>query len=252
MNLPFIEPKNNNNISQYFGENGNIYSRFGLRGHNGLDFAVPKGTKILAMVDGYVWRTGKDKDGYGIYVGTFTDLGNRKMDIVYAHMEKANVVLNQKFKAGDVLGFVDSTGFSTGNHLHLGIRFWQNNAIVNYNNGFLGYLDPYPLLNDKISWTNYWNWKKITGGTIAEYEQVPIGNKYNQNISDYEMMKILPWASWVWIFNEIKRFPSYNELIALTCGRWDFNAVFKGRVGDWFKYYTKSEYDERIKNGGGL
>ena len=55
-------------ISQYFGENPGAYAGFGLKGHNGIDYAVPMGTPIAAAGGGVIERSRFDPAGYGNYV----------------------------------------------------------------------------------------------------------------------------------------------------------------------------------------
>ena len=82
--------------------------------HKGLDFAAPKGTKIITAADGKVIFAGS-KSGYGkvVYIKHLNGFETR-----YAHMSKILVKKGQKVKSKDVIGLVGSTGRSTGNHLH--------------------------------------------------------------------------------------------------------------------------------------
>ena len=85
--------------------------------HTGIDLPAPKGTKIKAAADGTV-----------ITVGYNTAYGNRVIishgggiQTLYAHMSKFGCKVGDKVKAGDVIGYVGSTGYSTGNHLHFSV-----------------------------------------------------------------------------------------------------------------------------------
>jgi len=251
-------PFETNPVSQFFGENPVFYGQWNMSGHNGIDFDKNLGTPIWAVCDGIIFEAHLDEVGYGNYVGQYSDPiswdNNKiKLDVVYGHQQKVNVVIGQKVKKGDIIGWVDSTGISTGDHLHLGVRVRnKDNQVLDYNNGYLGYIDPYPLFEDKISWTVYKKWKQKMKMEIPEYENLPVENKYGQDIIDYEMFKILPWTSWAWLLLRVKRFPTYKELIALTIGHWGYEEVFKNKIGDWWTYYTKSEYNQRIKNKLGL
>jgi murein DD-endopeptidase MepM/ murein hydrolase activator NlpD len=259
LGLPFANFKHNG-ISQYFGENPQIYSRFGLKGHNGLDFVVPLKTPILAVSDGTIFKVNNNSDGYGIYVGQYSetfdfDGRNVKTDIVYGHMLEAQVKEGDFVKAGQVIGLVDSTGFSTDNHLHLGVRLRdKNNNVIDYDNGYLGYFDPYPILENKISWKTYWLWQDKCGGEkIDDYDHIPVNINYGSGgIDPYDMLNILPYTSWIWLLARLRRMPTRKELTALTLGRWDYDSVFKNKVGDWWIYYTKDIYELRVKNGWGL
>lgn len=127
-------------ITQYFGENPRIYKKFGLKAHNGLDFSCPVGTDIYCLDDGIIYETGdQGNKGYGKFVRVNLD---SKFQAVFAHCSVILVKFNQKVKAGQIIAKSGNSGFSTGPHLHLGIRPnpWE------YNNGFAGYIDPKPFL----------------------------------------------------------------------------------------------------------
>lgn len=104
-------------VSQWFSEHPEWYKRFGLAGHNGVDYAVPVGTTVLAMHAGII-EVGSDPPGYGNYVrvvgGQYTTL--------YAHLERISVAKGQRVSVGTVLGVSGNTGNSTGPHLHVALR----------------------------------------------------------------------------------------------------------------------------------
>ncbi len=94
---------------------------FGLRkNHAGTDFAAPRGTPIHATADGSVKEMGR-QGGYGNVVELRHD-GN--ITTRYGHMSAFNDELKpgSKIKRGDVIGYVGSTGTSTGNHVHYEFR----------------------------------------------------------------------------------------------------------------------------------
>ena len=124
-------------ISQFWGENRTMYARYGLRGHNGLDIAVPEGTPVKASADGWV-REAMHNDALGNYVKIMHGWGHT----VYAHLSKLHVRHGQRVKAGDVIGLSGNTGNSTGPHLHLGVRINPYDR----GDGWLGYSNPLPLL----------------------------------------------------------------------------------------------------------
>lgn len=133
-------------ITQRFGENPKIYARFGMQGHNGIDFRVkyadtPKGWRYCyAVKDGKVTEViNQGKSGYGLYIRLRHEGTEQTL---YGHLKRSYVRVGYKVKSGDKIGLTDNTGFSTGAHLHFG---WRPNRF-NYNNGFKGYEDPLPLL----------------------------------------------------------------------------------------------------------
>ncbi|MDP2699886.1 M23 family metallopeptidase [Thalassospira sp.] len=95
--------------------------------HQGVDFAAPPGTPIFAAGNGTVQQIGRN-GGYGNYIRLrHTD----SYDTAYAHMKGFAKGLRQgaRVKQGDVIGYVGTTGASTGPHLHFEIL--QNNRQVN-------------------------------------------------------------------------------------------------------------------------
>lgn len=103
-----------------------ITSNYGwrtLRGqrnlHTGIDISAPNGTEIHAVDDGKVIVVKSLTYSYGKHV--IIDHGNG-ISSVYAHMSRIGCSVGDTVKRGDVIGYVGSTGNSTGNHLHLEIR----------------------------------------------------------------------------------------------------------------------------------
>lgn len=125
-------------ITQRFGENPQDYARWGLKGHTGLDFAVPMETPVYAVDDGSVIETGNDEDGYGWYA----KISHRWGESLYAHLHRLGVKKGESIERGELLGLSGSSGNSTGPHLHFAMR------IVPYNrgDGWDGFSDPLPHL----------------------------------------------------------------------------------------------------------
>jgi murein DD-endopeptidase MepM/ murein hydrolase activator NlpD len=87
--------------------------------HSGIDFAISCGTPIHAAGNGTVVFAGFDGGGYGNYVilnhgGGFATL--------YGHQSAIAVSAGQAVTAGQVIGYVGSTGKSTGCHVHFEVR----------------------------------------------------------------------------------------------------------------------------------
>jgi murein DD-endopeptidase MepM/ murein hydrolase activator NlpD len=106
-------------ISQRFGENPGVYARFGLAGHNGLDFACPTGSVIFAALKGTVMYSQEDPDGYGLNVRLLHPGG---WVTIYAHLRQVVARPGMTVRSGQLLGFSDNSGFSTGPHLHFELR----------------------------------------------------------------------------------------------------------------------------------
>lgn len=86
----------------------------GRRLHSGIDLAAPAGTPVTAPSGGVVRLAGWN-GGYGLFIEIDHGGGVRSR---YGHMSRLNVVSGQVLRGGDVIGFVGSTGRSTGAHLH--------------------------------------------------------------------------------------------------------------------------------------
>ena len=90
----------------------------GRRAHKGVDLAAPAGTPVYATADGTVSRASWFS-GYGLFISL--EHGG-EMQTRYGHMSRLNVAEGQRVHKGDVIGFVGSTGNSTGPHLHYEVR----------------------------------------------------------------------------------------------------------------------------------
>jgi murein DD-endopeptidase MepM/ murein hydrolase activator NlpD len=93
----------------------------GIHGYNGVDLAAPTGTPIRAAADGTVViaKAGGWNGGYGSYVVISHGNGSQTL---YAHMSKVAAYDGESVSQGDIIGYVGSTGESTGSHVHFEIR----------------------------------------------------------------------------------------------------------------------------------
>lgn len=114
---PAIQPVSNQDLSR-------IASGFGYRidpvyktvkFHAGLDFTAPQGTPIYATADGVVKTAGLSDGGYGNYVVIDHGYG---YETLYGHMVRIKARRGIRVKRGEVIGYVGSTGKSTGPHCH--------------------------------------------------------------------------------------------------------------------------------------
>jgi len=115
--IPAIQPLSNTNLNRIasgFGKRIDpLYKEY--RVHFGLDFAAPSGTPIYATADGVVKVAGFNSDGYGNKVVIDHGFGYQTL---YGHMVRINVNPGQSVVRGSVIGYVGSTGKSTGPHCH--------------------------------------------------------------------------------------------------------------------------------------
>ena len=116
-----VWPTNYDLITQPFGVNPQIYRRYGLPGHEGVDIRAVTGSPIYASASGRVYRVhdGRDSNPYGIHV-RIRHLGGYKT--VYAHLKEALVSVDDEVSAGQRIALADSTGNSSGSHLHLTLK----------------------------------------------------------------------------------------------------------------------------------
>jgi len=149
--MKILRPLRTDCITQGFGpENTDprmlpIYQSMGLVSHNGFDFACWRGEPIYHSADfAGIAKTETDIGG-GIGVDVisnepFEDGHHRKLR--YWHLEKETIENGQKIKQGDLIGFGDSTGMSTGDHLHWGLkRCLKDGEAVDKDNGYYGAID---------------------------------------------------------------------------------------------------------------
>jgi len=90
----------------------------GRRAHKGVDLAEPVGTPVHASADGVVSKA-EWFSSYGLFV-SLEHGGN--IQTRYGHMSRLNVASGQTVHKGDIIGYVGSTGRSTGPHLHYEVR----------------------------------------------------------------------------------------------------------------------------------
>ena len=116
-------------LAGYFTNPVPGYKRISQRMHgkNGVDLAAPTGTKIVAAASGKVLlaRNGYN-GGYGNMVIIKHSNGTQTL---YAHQSKITTSTGAQVSKGETIGYVGSTGRSTGPHLHYEIRGARNNAL---------------------------------------------------------------------------------------------------------------------------
>lgn len=117
ISIPSINPVDDIRLSSGFGRR-RAPMRGASRNHKGLDFPGAVGTPIYATADGIVGRAQWVR-GYGKFIEL--EHGNQ-IETRYGHMSALNVYSGQKVRKGDIIGFMGSTGNSTGSHLHYEVR----------------------------------------------------------------------------------------------------------------------------------
>ena len=120
INFRWPLPSQYSYISSYFGDR-NSPGGIGSTNHKGIDIPASTGTPIYAVFDGTIVTKKKDS-GFGNWI-QISHSGSIQTE--YAHMSKFKSGLSKgdKVKKGELIGYVGSTGISTGPHLHLGVIF---------------------------------------------------------------------------------------------------------------------------------
>lgn len=135
-------------VSKPFENNFTLTQKFGvyffMNGrrlkHQGVDWALPGGTSVVACFAGEVVRVeGFRLEGYGrsIYLRS----SDGKFEALYAHLEGIHVTKGQKVKSGEKIGLSGRTGFCrglTGYHLHFGLKMYNE------------YQDPLKYINEEM------------------------------------------------------------------------------------------------------
>lgn len=108
-------------ITQPFGANPEVYRRWGLPGHDGIDFRAATNSNVYACADGevYMVHDGTAGHAYGIHVRIRHHDGYRT---VYAHLNQPLVHTGQVVKAGEIIGLAGNTGNAAHSHLHLALK----------------------------------------------------------------------------------------------------------------------------------
>ena len=115
--IPSRRPVDEMRLTSSFGHRSDPFTGRRAR-HNGIDIPGPVGTPIYATADGYVSKA----EWFSSY-GNFISLEHgAQLQTRYAHMSRMTVSAGQRVKKGDIIGYVGSTGRSTGPHLHYEVR----------------------------------------------------------------------------------------------------------------------------------
>lgn len=115
----WITPVSGYTISSAFGMRIHPVYKYQLM-HNGIDMACPQGTPIYATRAGTVTTASYQAGGAGYYVSINHGDG---FSSIYMHMTNYVVSAGQSVSAGQLIGYVGSTGVSTGPHLHFGVSY---------------------------------------------------------------------------------------------------------------------------------
>lgn len=185
MKLQLTHPMEKPLATQSFGANPTMYAKpiyGGIKGHNGIDFLASHGMPVYASHDGVASYQIDDGSGHGIVITTdkmfeYKD-GQAYFKTIYWHLcdglkepqfkSLIENMTNIPVKNGDLIGHADSTGASTGDHLHFGLKPMNvNYENLEQNNGYLGAINPEPYFDGSDPSTiknlteQIWTLKKI-------------------------------------------------------------------------------------------
>lgn len=118
--IVWYTPTKNYWVSSYYGGRVDPFTGKWDYSHNGVDLAAPKNTPIYATRSGIVTFAGYQENGAGNYVWINHGDGYRS---IYMHMTRYIVKQDQYVEAGEIIGYVGTTGRSTGYHLHFGLHY---------------------------------------------------------------------------------------------------------------------------------
>lgn len=133
-----------------------LYQKWGLAGHTGLDIPAQRWQPIYSATDGIVEELETEPER-GLGIGIISDEkfafhnGEYFAKVRYWHLAAMNVVRGQKVGVGQLIGWIDNTGYSGGDHLHFELKpvlqdtsgRWYN---IEQDNGFYGAIDPNPYV----------------------------------------------------------------------------------------------------------
>lgn len=124
-------------ITQGFGQRPEVYSQFGLQGHNGIDFGVDIGTVVYAAHDGVAKVKDDGASGYGLHLV----IDDPKRRSILAHLSQCLVKDGQVIYQGDPVAKSGNSGMSSAPHLHWTYKILANGVVKNKENGYDGAID---------------------------------------------------------------------------------------------------------------
>ena len=138
----------NTTMNSYYQANG-----VNFLGHNGLDLAAMHGQPVYASHDGVCSIEVDSKQGHGVVLTTNNTFdykgGQAFFKTIYWHLiDNIPVTNGQQVKCGDIIGYADNTGLSTGDHLHFGLKPMSSTMQnIENDNGYYGAIDPAPYFD---------------------------------------------------------------------------------------------------------
>ena len=231
--MKLVSPIKDVYINQYFGENKvDFYSKMGMKGHNGIDFKAKLGCPVMATHDGVVVFAGKDGDG-GISVTLYTRISGKGYKTIYYHLSRLNCKVGANVVTGDVIGFAGNTGkYTTGTHLHFGLKKILNKKTFDYDNGYKGAIDPAPFFKKDWDKSNAYHRYDREQSWLAEFRM------RFKNIWLHKKLKEI---------NSIESVYNTEFINALVYGGWDFNTVINSAMYSTWAFIKKDDNKKGIE-----
>jgi len=233
-----ISPLKDTFVTQPFGVNWvDFYTKLGMKGHGGIDLRARRGMPVYACHNGIVTFGGVDGTG-GVSVTICRTRAGLGYKTIYYHLSENIVGPGKLIKQGEILGYAGNTGkHTTGNHLHLGMKWIRDGKTLNWDNGYKGGINPDMYMEN--------NWDK--SNTYNRY------GRDKQWFAEFKMRFKNPWLHRK--LNKlglIKKVYNTEFINALVYGGWDVDAVLNPAMYEVWAYLKKSEYKEGIKPFGKL
>ncbi|MDI9547047.1 MAG: M23 family metallopeptidase [Chloroflexota bacterium] len=131
-------------VIQFFGQHPDHYAQYrynsiALKGHPGIDFAMPAGTNLFAVDNGRIMAISYEAGGFERYI----KIEHRWGESFYAHVGDVQVEAGQLVKRNDAIAASGPNRLGVESHLHFAIRVTPYNRF----DGWGGFIDPLSFLN---------------------------------------------------------------------------------------------------------
>jgi len=244
MKIQLLPPLKKRKVTQPFGVNYvNFYKSLGLLGHNGIDFRASIGTSLYAAHSGVVIIARTDSQG-GKIIEIITSKTGEGYKTIYYHLNDIIVKVGDKIIAGQLIGQTGNTGkYTSGPHLHFGLKLTKNSVTQNKNNGYRGAIDPEPYFPKKYdksrAYHRYGRKRNWTAEYCMRFAPINIKNRWtNAGRYIHKLSKRLYFS-----------IPISGEMInALVYGGWDIDSVINPAMNQSWRWYKKSEFLEKYSN----